>query len=81
MNIAGIGVVFSGGRGISSYDDALKHGWIKPEGSGYHVKKVSIIDKRVLGGIRRADRFSKMAVLAASDAVADSDINLNKKKS
>ena len=82
MNIAGIGVVFSGGRGISSYDDALKHGWVKPEDSGYHVKEESIIDKRALGGgIRRADRFSKMAVLAASDAVVDSDINLNKKKS
>ncbi|MCK4401646.1 beta-ketoacyl synthase chain length factor, partial [bacterium] len=81
MNIAGIGVVFSGGRGINCYDDALKHGWTKPEDSGYHVKKESIIDKRVLSGIRRADRFSKMAVLAANDAVADSDINLNEKKS
>lgn len=81
MNVAGIGVVFSRGRGISSYDDALKHGWTKPEDSGYRVKEESIIDKRVLGGIRRADRFSKMAVLAASDAIVDSDINLNKKKS
>jgi 3-oxoacyl-[acyl-carrier-protein] synthase II len=82
MNIAGIGIVFSGGRGIGSYDDALKRGWIKPEkNSGYHVKKESIIDKRVLGGIRRADRFSKMAVLAASDAAVDSDIDLGKKKS
>ncbi len=81
MNVAGIGVVFSGGRGISSYDDALKHGWTKPEDSGYHVKKESIIDKRFLDKIRRADRFSKMAVLASADAVADSAINLNKKKS
>ncbi len=81
MNVAGIGVVFSRGRGISSYDDALKHGWVKPENSGYHVKEESIIDKKALGGIRRADRFSKMAVLAAVDAVADSGINLNKKKS
>ena len=81
MNVAGIGIVFSGGRGINRYDDALKHGWIKPEDSGYHVKEESIIDKRALGGIRRADRFSKMAVLAAIDAVADSGINLNKKKS
>ncbi|MFH1904157.1 MAG: beta-ketoacyl synthase N-terminal-like domain-containing protein [bacterium] len=81
MNVSGIGIVFSGGRGINCYDDALKHGWTKPEDSGYHVKKESIIDKRVLGGIRRADRFSKMAVLAASDAVADSGINFNKKKS
>ena len=81
MNVAGIGIVFSGGRGINCYDDALKHGWIKPEDSGYRVKEESIIDKKALGGIRRADRFSKMAVLAASDAVVDSDIDLNKKKS
>ncbi|MBU0478629.1 beta-ketoacyl synthase chain length factor [bacterium] len=81
MNIFGIGVVFSGGRGINRYDDALRHGWIKPEDSCYHVKEESITDKRILGGIRRADRFSKMAVLAASDAVVDSGINLNKKKS
>ena len=81
MNIAGMGIVFSGGRGINCYDDALKHGWIEPENSCYHVKKESIIDKKILGGIRRADKFSKMAVLASVDAVADSNVNFDKKKS
>jgi 3-oxoacyl-[acyl-carrier-protein] synthase II len=40
----------------------------------YSVDQATLTDKAVLKGMRRADRFSKMAVLAAWDAVEDSGI-------
>ena len=40
----------------------------------YAVAAETLKDKAVLGGMRRADRFSKMATLAAHDAVVDSGI-------
>jgi 3-oxoacyl-[acyl-carrier-protein] synthase II len=41
------------------------------------VEEKTIIDKAVLKKMRRADRFSKMAVLAAWDAVKDSGIEID----
>ena len=38
------------------------------------MDQATLTDKAVLKGMRRADRFSKMAVLAAWDAVEDSGI-------
>ncbi|MCK4389427.1 MAG: beta-ketoacyl synthase chain length factor [Desulfobacterales bacterium] len=92
MNVAGIGVVFTRGRGIDSYEEALRQGWVPPcrvELSSapdislpvYYVAQETITDKAVLRRIRRADRFSKMAVLAAWDAVQDSGIVLEEKGS
>jgi 3-oxoacyl-[acyl-carrier-protein] synthase II len=85
VNISGIGVVSSCGRGIRTLEDALQRGWTPPPerepGSTadkripvYSVEQGVLSDKRVLRNMRRADRFSKMAVLAAWDAVADSGI-------
>jgi 3-oxoacyl-[acyl-carrier-protein] synthase II len=85
MNVAGIGVVFARGRGIRALEEALKQGWVPPaQGataaagekrmSVYSVDPATLVDKAVLKGMRRADRFSKMAVLAAWDAVEDSGI-------
>ena len=85
MNVAGIGVVFARGRGIDHYEEALRQEWVPPcrielpsapdtSLPVYHVAQETIMDKAVLRGIRRADRFSKMAVLAAWDAVRDSGI-------
>jgi len=86
MNVAGIGVVFARGRGIDALEEALKQGWVSPaqgvastEGEKrmpvYSVDPATLADRAVLKGMRRADRFSKMAVLAAWDAVEDSGIS------
>ena len=83
MNVAGVGVVFARGRGITALEEALKQGWVPPapgayaaEGEqrmpAYCVEQATLADRVVLKGMRRADRFSKMAVLAAWDAVEDS---------
>jgi 3-oxoacyl-[acyl-carrier-protein] synthase II len=92
MNIAGIGIVSTRGRGIDSLDIALRQGWVAPSQiksrndqnafyPAYRVGKETINDINLLRKIRRADRFSKMAVLAAWDAVADSGIQINDKES
>jgi len=88
MNVAGIGVVFARGRGVGALEAALRQGWIPPRqrdaaaGSeetmpGYFVEDETLKDKAVLKKMRRADRFSKMAVLAAFDAVSDSGIAID----
>ena len=92
MNIAGIGIVSTRGRGIDSLDTALREGWVAPSQiktcndqnafyPAYRVGKETINDINLSKKIRRADRFSKMAVLAAWDALADSGIQINDKES
>jgi 3-oxoacyl-[acyl-carrier-protein] synthase II len=92
MNILGIGILFSRGMGIASLEKALQNGWQKPEEVqdtrqfgqkkyAYTVNFDNVPDKTLLKKIRRADKLSKMAVLAASDAIADSSIeNIAQKK-
>ncbi len=72
MNIMGIGVVFSGGRGIEQYENALRKGLINPS---YSVAPEVLADKKIRSKMRRGDRFSKMAVAAAIDAVEASKIS------
>lgn len=85
MKVAGIGVVFTCGRGIGALERALEQGWRAPSqkpvaGSPdetmpvYLVEQETLTDNAVLKKMRRADRFSKMAALAAWDAVQDSGI-------
>jgi 3-oxoacyl-[acyl-carrier-protein] synthase II len=83
MNISGIGLIFTRGRGIETYTNALREGWMLPSPPSdpqfiipaYRVAQETIADKSLLRKFRRADRFSKMAVLAARDAVQDSGIS------
>jgi 3-oxoacyl-[acyl-carrier-protein] synthase II len=88
MNVSGIGVVFARGRGIGTFEEALRQGWMPPRQRdvaassgktmpGYFVEEKTLKDKAVLQKMRRADRFSKMAVLAAYDAVKDSGIAID----
>jgi len=83
MNVAGMGLVFGRGRGIGALEEALRQGWTPPAeveiplapGTKipvYSVGQETVKDKTVLKHMRRADRFSKMAALAAWDAVQDS---------
>jgi len=92
MNIAGMGIVFSRGRGVAALEQALQQGWVAPSEvevrgltnrlSVYAVSSETLADKTVLAKARRADRFVRMSVLAASDAVQDSGLSgkLDKKR-
>lgn len=89
MNITGIGTVFTRGRGINNFEAALTKGWVPPRQQSYSllpdkflpvytVNKEYLVDKKLLKKTRRADKFSKMAVLAAYDAVIDSGLGADK---
>jgi 3-oxoacyl-[acyl-carrier-protein] synthase II len=92
MNILGTGIIFSQGMGVGKLESALRNGWLKPteidaprkEGGKRQVYQVdldAVPERTLLKKIRRADKLSKMSVLAAADALADSgiaDINLKK---
>jgi 3-oxoacyl-[acyl-carrier-protein] synthase II len=72
MHIAGIGVVFNRGRGVGSLFRSDSTSRIDPE---------LLKDKDVLKEARRADDFTKCAVLAAHDAFVDSGLGLKDKES
>jgi 3-oxoacyl-[acyl-carrier-protein] synthase II len=91
MNILGIGTIFSQGLGVTAWETAMRTGWQKPadiEGArpgpgtnaGYLVNLDTVADRTLLKKIRRADKLSKMAVLAAADALADSGIGEGARK-
>jgi 3-oxoacyl-[acyl-carrier-protein] synthase II len=91
VNILGIGTIFSRGLGIATWETALRNGWQKPadiEGqrpgsgtrAGYLVNLDAVADRTLLKKVRRADKLSKMAVLAAADAIADSGVRENARK-
>jgi len=82
MKIRGTGIIFSGGRGLPALETVLMSGVVPPSQITvpfqdapfpvYAVAPEILKDRAVLGEMRRADRFSKMATLAAYDAVAES---------
>lgn len=92
MNVNGIGIVFNRGRGIECLENTLNQGWQKPtevesphskgeKSLVYQVDSQIISDRILLKKMRRADKLSKMAVLAASDAIKDSGIeNIHEKR-
>lgn len=92
MNILGTGIIFSQGIGVSTLEKALRNGWMKPseidapraEGGKrpvYQVDMDAVPDRTLLKKLRRADKLSKMSVLAAADALTDSGIpDINQKK-
>ncbi|MDZ4200024.1 MAG: beta-ketoacyl synthase chain length factor [Kiritimatiellia bacterium] len=82
MKILGVGIVCAQGRGWAALESGLTEPAPEPTRISvpfqpepfpvYAVPPEALKDRALLGGMRRADRFSKMAVLAASDALADS---------
>ncbi len=77
LSIQGIGILSARGRGMNQFEKALSEGWIMPGISSdgrpaYRIAAEDLVDRDVLKAARRADRFSKMTVLAAYDAVRDS---------
>lgn len=83
MIVQGIGVVFAGGRGVDAYCGALRNAQspssavFVPFQDGdmtlFQVPDEALKDKTLLRGLRRADRLSRMAVVAAHDAIVDND--------
>lgn len=88
MKVLGIGVLFSRGRGVDSFRQALQEGWREPATVSVKERKLPVYpvdleriqDRAVLKKLRRSDKLSKMAVLAASDALADSGLGPEGKK-
>ncbi len=83
MNILGIGIVFTGGCGIDAYENALIKGFNAEDNNlfVYSVDLDRIKDKNLWKKLRRADKFSKMAVLAAADAATNSAVlHMDKKR-
>jgi len=85
MNILGIGTIFSLGCGIDALESALGSGPLKPaevdarygadgKRKAFIVDFDTVADKGMLKKIRRADKLSKMSVVAAAAAVSDSGI-------
>lgn len=85
MNIAGMGVVCTRGRGVAALERALEEGWVPPaemeargapEGRArvYAVAAEAMADRALLAKARRADRFTRLSVLAAADAVEDAGL-------
>jgi len=82
MNVLGAGQISARGRGIESFRSALNSGWIEPSRGDlfgksvltYGIDNMLLKDKQVLSKARRADRFSRMAALAAWDAIHDSEL-------
>jgi 3-oxoacyl-[acyl-carrier-protein] synthase II len=81
MFISGIGIVFTRGRGIDSFERALNEGWKEPSNGdlipAYRVANESLSDVSLSKKIRRADRFSRMALISAYDAYTDSNISVH----
>ncbi len=91
MNILGTGIVFAGGNGTGSFENALKEGWQAPGkinaasedkfNYAYQVDMGAVPDRALIKKIRRSDKLSKMAVVAASEALKNSGIeDLDRKK-
>jgi 3-oxoacyl-[acyl-carrier-protein] synthase II len=85
-SIAGMGVLFARGRGWQALERATEEGWRPPKavaapfhssGSApaYPVDLVVLGDKRLLARMRRADRLSQLAALAAGDAFQDAGLD------
>lgn len=81
MLILGMGMIGAPGLGVDAWEAALRKGWLPPVAvaapvghrPAYLVDFEAVPDKTLLRKLRRADKLSKMAVLAATEAMADSN--------
>lgn len=79
LSVLGIGVVSGLGRGLDAHIRTDEGAVSSEEESAGRVCRVSpqtLKDRDVLKGMRRADRFGKMAALAAHDAFVDAGLVL-----
>ena len=88
MIINGIGTIFCGGRGVDVYRDALRQGLIQSEETRVSfqdepffaccIPDDALRDKRLSKKMRRADRFNKMAVCGAYEALVDAEVDTDR---
>lgn len=82
MKILGTGLICASGRGREAacaewqLPDFIEVPFQNELFPVYAVSAETLTDKAVLGGMRRADRFSKMATLAAHDAITASGVEV-----
>ncbi len=81
MNLAGVGIVFPGGAGVSALRDVLAAGQPlkgerleKEQVPVLKVPAAALTGNPVLAPARRADRFCKMTLLAATEALAGCEV-------
>ncbi|TLM65508.1 MAG: hypothetical protein FDZ69_09560 [Deltaproteobacteria bacterium] len=79
MLIRGLGLIGAPGFGADAWEGALRAGWRAPAPTAagraaYLVDFDAVPDKTLLRKLRRADKLSKMAVLAAAGALADAGL-------
>jgi 3-oxoacyl-[acyl-carrier-protein] synthase II len=91
MNILGMGVISACGRGVDYFEKALNEGWKKPseievphlknrKSPVYQVDLKDVSEKNLFKKMRRSDKLSKMAVVAASEAFRNSGLeNMDKR--
>jgi 3-oxoacyl-[acyl-carrier-protein] synthase II len=76
MNINGIGIITSAGRGIEAQLKALTEGAPPSSPDGFfRVHEQTLKDPLLAKEARRADRFDRMAVLAGLDALNDAGLD------
>ncbi|MFC1888462.1 beta-ketoacyl synthase N-terminal-like domain-containing protein [Thermodesulfobacteriota bacterium] len=77
MQVDGVGIISTCGRGVDLHRKALSDPLLLQDGEQCicRVAPENLKDRAVLKNMRRADRFSRMAVLAAHDALADAGID------
>lgn len=83
MHLNGMGLLFNRGRGVDALENALRDVWQPPTPwsdtqnavRAYQVPSEAMVDRPLLGKLRRAGRFDKLSVMAAWDAVQNSGID------
>lgn len=85
MNVAGLGIVCARGRGMDALEQALIGGWMPPARRTvpgldqplpvYAVPDAALDDRTALAKARRADRLTRLALLATVDAWRDSGLS------
>lgn len=82
MTLLGLGALFTRGRGANALCRAVREGWRPPAdlsapfapggaAPAYGVDLAALGDAALLSKLRRADRFTQLATIAARDAFAD----------
>lgn len=85
MKLRGLGLVFHGGRGQHALEERVAGPWLPPTPlaipereatvPAYAIPADVLVDKEALKGMRRADRFCRLATLAAWDAWQDAGLH------
>ena len=74
MLVRGIGLICAQGAGVGALEAALRRPFEPP--ASFEADLAAAPDRALLKKIRRADKFSKMVVVAARGAIADAGVDV-----